>query len=177
MKRLFPLIALLALALPVAGCDSSSGPRKNESEVAAEEAAKAQDPDQYDKVVEQASKPIAIGKKLKVVNSDYGKVVADSKGEALYLFTKEKGKTSECYGECAKAWPPVFSAGQPLAGKGITESKLGTTKRRNGKLQATYNGHPLYYYRDDSPGKILCQDVPEFGGTWYVVKPSGNPVT
>jgi predicted lipoprotein with Yx(FWY)xxD motif len=54
---------------------------------------------------------------------------------------------------------------------------LGTTRRRDGKAQVTYGGHPLYYYEGDrSPGQILCQDVDEFGGTWLVVSPSGRAV-
>lgn len=41
----------------------------------------------------------------------------------------------------------------------------------------TYAGHPPYYYKDDTPGNILCQNVDEFGGLWLVVKPKGEPVT
>ncbi len=58
---------------------------------------------------------------------------------------------------------------------GAKQRLLGTTRRKNGKLQATYAGHPLYYYVHDSPGNILCHDVVEFGGRWLVVKPSGKP--
>ncbi len=117
------------------------------------------------------------GKVVKVVNSDYGKVLADKKGEAFYLFGKEKGSASRCYGACARAWPPVLTKGKPQARGAAKASLLGTAKRKNGKLQVTYNGHPLYYYVDDSPGSILCQDVNEFGGLWLVVKPNGKPVT
>lgn len=117
------------------------------------------------------------GRTIKAVGSQFGKVVADARGEAFYLFDKEKGKRSQCYGACARAWPPVLTKGRPQAGKGVKASLLGTTKRKNGKLQVTYKGHPLYYYVDDEPGLILCQDVAEFGGLWLVVKPNGNPVT
>ncbi|HEX5983083.1 MAG TPA: hypothetical protein VFY69_02640 [Solirubrobacterales bacterium] len=117
------------------------------------------------------------GRLIKVVGSEYGRVLADAKGEAFYLFDKEDGPTSECYGACARAWPPVLTKGKPRAGKGAKASLLGTTKRKNGKLQVTYAGQPLYYYVDDSPGTILCQDVEEFGGLWLVVKPNGDPVT
>jgi len=43
-------------------------------------------------------------------------------------------------------------------------------------LQVTYAGHPLYYYRSDRPGQILCQNVEEFGGTWLVVSPRGTAI-
>lgn len=117
------------------------------------------------------------GKKVKAVRSAYGTVIADGRGEAFYLFDKETSKRSRCYGACARAWPPVITKGKPRAGRGVKARLLGTTRRKNGKLQVTYKGHPLYYYVDDSPGQILCQNVEEFGGLWLVVKPSGNPVT
>lgn len=117
------------------------------------------------------------GKFVKAVGSEFGRVVADGKGEAFYLFDKENSKRSQCYGACARAWPPVITKGKPRAGKGVNQRLLGVTKRKNGKFQVTYKNHPLYYYVDDSPGTILCQNVDEFGGLWLVVKPNGNPVT
>ncbi len=114
------------------------------------------------------------GKVVKVVPSQFGRVIADGKGEAFYLFDKESSKKPRCYGACASVWPPVLTKGKPTAGSGAKQSLLGTTKRANGKLQVTYAGHPLYYYVDDSPGTILCHDVEEFGGLWLVVKPNGQ---
>ena len=114
------------------------------------------------------------GARIKVVGSDYGRVIADGRGEALYLFDKEDAGRAECYGRCARAWPPVLTKGKPQGSGGVKQGLLGTTRRDNGGLQVTYAGQPLYYYVDDSPGTILCQDVEEFGGTWLVVKPSGR---
>lgn len=116
----------------------------------------------------------AKGTRVEIVSSDYGRVIADGKGEAFYLFDKEDTKKAECYGACASVWPPVLTKGRPVADKGIAQNLLGTTKRGDGKLQVTYAGHPLYYYVDDSPGTILCHDVEEFGGLWLVVKPDGQ---
>ncbi len=118
------------------------------------------------------------GATVKVGSTSYGKILQDKRGRTLYLFTKEKSSKSECYGDCARAWPPLFTKGKPKAGKGAIAGKLGTTKRRGGKLQVTYNGHPLYYYVDeDEPNEVLCQAVEEFGGIWYVVDRKGNAVT
>jgi predicted lipoprotein with Yx(FWY)xxD motif len=59
----------------------------------------------------------------------------------------------------------------------VTANRLGWVKRSDGSLQATYAGHPLYYYvGDKKPGQILCQNVPEFGGIWRVVRPTGRLV-
>lgn len=117
------------------------------------------------------------GTKVTVVNSNFGRVIADGRGEAVYLFDKDKRGKSRCYGTCARAWPPLLTKGKPRAGKGVKQKWLGTTKRRNGKRQVTYRGQPLYYYVDDRPGLILCQNVREFGGLWLVVKPNGRPVS
>lgn len=59
---------------------------------------------------------------------------------------------------------------------GAQTEAAGPAKRSGGRLQATYAGKPLYYYVTDTPGSILCQDIEEFGGRWYVIKPSGKPV-
>ncbi len=75
------------------------------------------------------------------------------------------------------AWPPLLAKGKPRAGDGARKGLLGTTRRRDGRLQVTYAGHPLYYYVEDAPGRILCHNVDEFGGLWLVVKPNGSAVS
>ena len=118
------------------------------------------------------------GKTVKVMNSRYGRILVDGRGHTLYLFTRDERKNrSRCYGGCADAWPPLYTRGKPRAGTGAKAGELGTTRRRNGRLQVTYNGHPLYYYVDeDEPGEILCQNVEEFGGLWLVVSPAGSAI-
>jgi predicted lipoprotein with Yx(FWY)xxD motif len=110
---------------------------------------------------------------LEVGRSNYGDVLYDGKGFALYAFTRDGTGRSRCYGACAAAWPP-FLARSPKAGAGARSSLLGTTRRTDGSLQVTYAGRPLYYYVGDrQPRQILCQNVSEFGGLWLVVRPSG----
>ena len=55
-------------------------------------------------------------------------------------------------------------------------SLLGTTRRREGRRIATYNGQPLYSYAHERPRQVLCQAIVEFGGTWYVVSPGGDAI-
>jgi predicted lipoprotein with Yx(FWY)xxD motif len=118
------------------------------------------------------------GTGIKVMNSRYGRMLFNASGRAIYLFTRETGSRSRCYGECAVAWPPVYTRSKPRALNGIDAELLGTTRRRGGRRQVTYNGHPLYYYVTDTrPGQITCQDVVEFGGTWLVVDPRGDAIT
>jgi predicted lipoprotein with Yx(FWY)xxD motif len=171
MTRL-ALLPLAAAALIAAGCGEESanggGTKTEAATTTAATAAKEPSPTAQS----AARKP---GKRIEVVDSQYGRVIADGKGEALYLFDAEGGAKSKCYGTCARAWPPVLTGGRPRAIRGAKQGLLGTTVRRNGKRQVTYAGHPLYYYVDDSPGTILCHDVEEFGGTWLVVEPNGSP--
>ena len=115
---------------------------------------------------------------LTIRSSAYGRILFDGKGRALYAFTRDprRGK-SRCYGACAAAWPVYYARGKLRAGTGVKRSLLGNTRRRDGRLQVTYNGWPLYYYVNDRrPGQVTCQNVREFGGLWLVVRPSGRPV-
>ena len=114
------------------------------------------------------------GTRLRTVASQFGRILGDGRGQAFYLFDKEKTKKAECYGACAKAWPPVLTKGKPRAGKGTDASLLGTTTRRDGKLQVTYAGKPLYYYAHEAPGEVKCHNVNLNGGFWWVVGPDGK---
>jgi predicted lipoprotein with Yx(FWY)xxD motif len=117
------------------------------------------------------------GTTLTVRNSTYGSILFDGGGRALYAFTRDpRGGASRCYGACAKAWPVYFAKGKVLAGSGVKQSLIGTTRRRDGRRQVTYGGRPLYYYVGDGAGQVKCQGVDEFGGTWLVVRASGKLV-
>ena len=115
---------------------------------------------------------------LILADSRYGKILFDGSGRTLYLFTADGGAVPRCYNACATAWPPFVLTQPPTAGPGLEQSKVATATRTDGAIQATYNGHPLYYYAGDhAPGEIKCQAVAEFGGVWYVVDAQGNPIT
>jgi predicted lipoprotein with Yx(FWY)xxD motif len=113
--------------------------------------------------------------RLSVRSSEYGKTVFGPSGKVAYVFGADRGSTSRCYGVCAKAWPPLLTSAAPLAGPGIEAKLLGTTKRKDGTLQVTYNGHPLYYYSADKVGKIMCQHANMHGGLWLIIRPNGQP--
>jgi len=106
----------------------------------------------------------------------YGRVLVDGRGRPLYLFTADRGTTSRCYGACGRAWPVALTRGTPRAGGRARRSLVGTTRRRDGRLQATYGGRPLYFYVADRPGVALCHDVREFGGLWLLVRSDGRRV-
>jgi predicted lipoprotein with Yx(FWY)xxD motif len=111
--------------------------------------------------------------RLAIKDSQYGKVLfAD--GFALYLFTAD-GKRSNCYGSCAAHWPPVVVERRPVVGASVREELVGTVKRADGSRQLTYAGNPVYYWRYDPRGQVLCHDVFEFGGDWLAIRRSGRP--
>ena len=95
-----------------------------------------------------------------------GKALVDSKGMVLYMYTEDIKNTSVCYDRCAFAWPPLLTTGAPVAAAGVNKRLLGTTTRKDGKLQVTYNGLPLYYwFKDKSAGDWLGQ-----GPVWLASK-------
>ena len=114
------------------------------------------------------------GTKITVGDSQFGEMLFDSKQQAIYIFENDPRGRSVCYEDCATAWPPVFTDGQPVPGNGLTASLLGTVKRRDGKRQVTYAGQPLYYYAHERPGKVRCHNVNLNGGLWWVVAPNGK---
>jgi predicted lipoprotein with Yx(FWY)xxD motif len=109
--------------------------------------------------------------------SRFGRILFDGRGFVLYAFTRDARGRSRCTGACAKAWPPYIVARAPRAAAGVDSQRLGTTRRSDGRTQATYAGRPLYYYVGDrKPLQILCQSVSEYGGVWLVVRPNGTLV-
>lgn len=166
MKRRITLLAApLAIALIVAGCGSNSAPSSSSA-------------GGYGSAAPASSgHRAAATTKLGIGNSPLGRIVVDSKGSTLYLFEGDKRAASTCYGACAGTWPPVTVNGQVAAGAGVLASGLGTTKRKGGKVELTYHGHPLYRYAGDTrPGDINGQALKAFGAEWYVVAPSGNKI-
>jgi len=107
--------------------------------------------------------------------SDFGPMLFDGTGQAIYLFDKETSTRPECYGACADAWPPVLTTGSPRPTGDVRRGLLDTVKRRDGSTQVTYAGHPLYYYAHEAKGQVLCHDIVEYGGLWLVVTPRGTP--
>jgi predicted lipoprotein with Yx(FWY)xxD motif len=165
VKLALPSLCCCAITLTVVGCGSGSG--------APDGPAYASPPTHG----AAASKPLARGPRVRTHSSRYGRILTDGGGRTLYLFTRDTSPRSRCYGQCAKAWPPLLARGKPGAGRGAHARLVGTTRRRDGSVQVTYRGHPLYYYVGDRrPGDVLCQNVVEYGGTWLVADPAGRPI-
>jgi len=123
------------------------------------------------------SSPAQAPAAITVHGSAYGRILFDGRGFALYAFTRDRARHSNCAHACAQKWPPFIVTRQPRAGNGAHVSLLGTVRRNDGSLQATYAGKPLYRYTGDRrPLQVLCQNVSEFGGLWLVVRANGTLV-
>jgi predicted lipoprotein with Yx(FWY)xxD motif len=106
---------------------------------------------------------------------DLGTVLVDSQGLTLYDFHKDKGGKSSCYEACAAAWPPLLTDGNPQAQGPAERGMLGTTERKDGTVQVTYAGWPLYtYVADKGPGEANGNDIDQFGAEWYALQPNGQ---
>ena len=117
------------------------------------------------------------GTKVAVASSGLGRVLVDGRGRTLYLFEKDRRGKSSCTGQCATYWPPLIASGRPRATAGAKASLLGTTKRADGRLQVTYNHHPLYtFVQDTKKGQTNGEGTDAFGAEWYAVSAAGAKV-
>jgi len=107
-------------------------------------------------------------------NSGLGtEILVDSSGFTLYHLTTERKGSIGCSGACRKLWPPLLVVGsaKPVAGAGLSASRLGTMKRPDGGVQLTYNGFALYLFSGDkTAGQTKGQGL---GGTWYAITAAG----
>src|SRR5262245_54779471 len=117
------------------------------------------------------------GAVVKTGPSKLGRILVDSHGKTLYIWAHDKGAKSTCYGDCAEYWPPLLTRGKPLAAAGAQARLLATSRRRDGRMQVTYAGHPLYYFvQDTRPGQTKGEGLTGFGGRWDPVSPAGRAV-
>ena len=114
------------------------------------------------------AKPVIVAK---TADSTFGKILVDKEGKTLYIWFKDTDENSQCYDACATVWPPFVVESKNIGGDGVVNGKLGASTRKDGKLQATYNGHPLYYFvRDNATTPTSGQGSTGFGALWVVVQ-------
>lgn len=90
-------------------------------------------------------------------------LITTEEGLSTYTFDPDTGGVSTCYDGCARAWPPVLTTVREQA------APLGTTERKDGTLQLTYQGQPLYLYVGDAaPGDKTGDGL---GGVWHLARP------
>ena len=113
--------------------------------------------------------------------SGLGTVLVNGQGLTLYMFVPDHQRgRSTCYNACASSWPPLrlpTGVTIPVAAGKAEASLLGTTTRKDGGLEVTYNGWPLYLWvGDGAPGQATGQGINGSGGYWYVLSPKGGVI-
>ena len=106
----------------------------------------------------------AVAAPTATAKSDIGTVVTSAKtGLTLYTFRKDAKNQSNCYNDCAAAWPPFTAAASAKA-----SGELGIIDRKDGSRQWTLNGQPLYFWAgDQARGDVTGDGV---GGVWDAVR-------
>jgi predicted lipoprotein with Yx(FWY)xxD motif len=175
MFKRSPMFATAVLAVVVSACSGAASPSVAPPSVAPPSVAP---PATSAAPASAAASPSAAastaGSGSTVVAKDLGSagtgLVAGSNGMSLYTFTKDtpNSGTSACNAGCIDTWPAlsVASGGAPSAGDGVSGT-LGTITRGDGTLQVTYNGLPLYFFKNDAqPG-----DTNGVYTNWELAKP------
>jgi predicted lipoprotein with Yx(FWY)xxD motif len=111
-----------------------------------------------------------------------GTVLVDGQGRTVYILTTGGHTNVPCTDSsgCTKLWPDLplpSGTSAAKAGMGVKPSLLGTKKLSDGETYPTYSGWLMYEYTGDSgPGQANGEGIKSFGGTWYVLSPSGQPI-
>lgn len=165
-----PGVLLLALAGCGGGDDPEDDAATQESAPAEESADETTEPssDGAEDMSDDGATVVMVG------TTSVGPVLVDPAGLTLYMFDPDEQGESTCYDDCATAWPPLLTEGEPAAGEGADDSLLGTTERTDGTQQVTYDGWPLYYFAQDAAqGEVKGQSL---NGVWWVLDAEGQPI-
>jgi predicted lipoprotein with Yx(FWY)xxD motif len=108
----------------------------------------------------------------------FGQYLTDSGGRALYVLEEDKRGQSTCYETCAEVWPPFVTMEKAIEVQDVDKGLIGIIERKDGLMQVTYQGKPLYYYTKDKgqPGSTKGHEIHDQFGEWYLVAPTGKEV-
>ena len=106
---------------------------------------------------------------LPFVKVSEGGYLVNEMGLSLYTYKNDKLCKSNCEGICLDNWPPLTPNGNFLTGDKTMKGILGFISIDYVKTHITYNGMPLYFWKNDvNPGDTLGDGV---GGVWFLAKP------
>jgi predicted lipoprotein with Yx(FWY)xxD motif len=183
------LLVLMALALSgllLPGCGGSGSTNAgtgNETATDGGHAARAPVDDREAEPAVRAVDASRVAVVKTATTPDPVRVIVDSRGMTVYQFRRDdpmlyqfdRDPVPTCYGACSMTWYPLLTAERPRAADGADASMLGTIRRKDGGLQVTYDGHPLYLYAGDRrPGEMHGQEVDSFGANWNAVERDGQ---
>ncbi len=169
-------VALIALAgCSGGGDDGGTGGTDTTTESSAPAEEPAEEP--TEEPAEEPTDDAAAGGgdvALEIGSTSLGDVLVDGEGMTLYMFDPDEQGESQCYDDCATAWPPLVAEGDPTVGEGLDEAMVGSVERTDGSMQVTYNDWPLYYWQNDAAaGDVTGQAVND---VWWVLGADGEPI-
>jgi predicted lipoprotein with Yx(FWY)xxD motif len=172
VKRAFAIVFLFA-AIGIAGCGGDNGTTAGTT---SETTAQSTTSTTSAESAPDRPKKGAWGAIVRAQSEHLGIILFDLSGHTLYRFTGDKGTTSTCYGACAKRWPPALTEGKvrPME---VIKGLTGTSKRKDGTLQLTYAGHPLYTHSGEPQGGTKGSGVTDFGAKWFALRVTGKDAT
>ena len=107
----------------------------------------------------------SLAQTLLLTDSSHGLILSNDAGMTLYIFTNDSDGENTCYDACASTWPPLLVEALLELPEGVS-GELGLTTRKDGSLQLTLRGMPLYYFAGDSQaGDTNGQGL---GNAWFV---------
>jgi predicted lipoprotein with Yx(FWY)xxD motif len=123
----------------------------------------------------QVAKSASVTNQSRVTKTE--DIVINGKGRAVYTLSGDTTRHPKCTkaNGCFSFWPPVtVSSTKSVSKAPKVKGRLGTFKR-NGIIQVTLAGHPLYTYSGDhQKNNATGEGINGFGGTWHVVNDAGG---
>ncbi len=104
-------------------------------------------------------------------------IAVTPRGVAVYALAPETARHLLCTSSaCLSLWPPVKVPSGAKLTKGAGLRGTLATLKRNGFVQLTLNGRPLYTFSEDrgKKGEAHGNGVKGFGGTWHVFAQAGT---
>lgn len=106
--------------------------------------------------------------------------MTNARGFVLFTFPKERRSIALCMRtpSCMSDWPPVLTAGAPIAGPGLNATLLGTIPYKGALRVVTYAGWPLHTYRFaySAQASVINIGITQFGGRWVALNAAGRLV-
>ncbi len=102
------------------------------------------------------------------LEGDKVELLTTVKGFTLYTFDPDGADESNCNDSCAVAWPPLLLTPEQVK---LVTGDFRVVKRKDGKLQLSFDGHPLYLYQGDKKAGDTKGDG--LGGIWHIAIDEG----
>jgi predicted lipoprotein with Yx(FWY)xxD motif len=117
-----------------------------------------------------------------MVADDYGRYLVGPDGRPVYSFVTEDVRGGNeitpivaCQDRCLEDWPLVtLDAPDFLVAEGV-DPVLAEPLEWEGDLVLVYDSRVMFYFHRDEPGEPpQGQEIHEWGGWWYLVRPDGT---